>query len=106
MDAYRDQYATLLGDTSRVVLLAVSADPVEELAAWARDEGYPFRFLSDREGEMGKRYGVWEPVYRMDNRTLYVIGRDGRVAHVMAPFRELDPQAYRQLAAAVDSIAK
>lgn len=101
MDAYRDQYATLVGDTSKVVLVGVSADPAAELASWARDRDYPFLFLSDSAGVMGRRYGAWVPGYRMDNRTLYVIGPDGRVAHVMAPFREVDPGAYRELAGAI-----
>jgi hypothetical protein len=40
----------------------------------------------------------------MDNRTLYVIGPDGRIAHVAAPFREIDPLAYEELKAAIDRV--
>jgi peroxiredoxin Q/BCP len=106
MDAYRDQYATLFPDGRKVSLLAISVDPVEELAAWARDRQYPFRFLSDSGGVVGRRYGAWEPKYRLDNRTLYVIGPDGRIAYVAAPFQEIDPQAYQSLAAAIDSASR
>ncbi len=105
MDAYRDQYATLLGDSSRVVLLAVSVDPVEALASWAHDASYPFRFLSDSGGAVGRRYGVFDPKYRMDNRTLYAIAPGGKIAHVMAPFREIDPAAYAELKAAIAQAA-
>jgi peroxiredoxin Q/BCP len=104
MDAYRDQYATLFRDGRRVALLAVSVDPAPELASWARDRGYPFRFLSDPGGVVGRRYGAYEEKYRMDNRTLYVIGPDGRIAHVAAPFREIDPLAYEELKAAIDRV--
>ena len=101
MDAYRDQYATLLGDSSKVVLLAISVDPAEELAAWAHDRSYPFRFLSDSGGAVGRKYGVFDPKFRMDNRTLYVIAPGGKIAHVMAPFHEIDPTAYEELKAAI-----
>ena len=50
MDAYRDQYATLFNGGKDVVLLAISADSAPELASWARDRDYPFRFLSDQIG--------------------------------------------------------
>ncbi|MDX2121487.1 MAG: redoxin domain-containing protein [Gemmatimonadota bacterium] len=101
MDAYRDQYATLIPEGRKVTLLAVSVDSAAALAGWARDADYPFGFLSDPDGAMGRAYGAWDPNYKVDNRTLYVIGPDGRIAHVMAPFREVDPQAYRELAAAI-----
>jgi thioredoxin-dependent peroxiredoxin len=106
MDAYRDQYATLFHDGQKVTLLAISVDPVEELAAWAHDRGYQFRLLSDSDGTVGRRYGAWESKYRMDNRTLFVIAPDGKIAHVAAPFQEIDPQAYQQLAAAIDSVSR
>jgi peroxiredoxin len=105
MDAYRDQYATIFRDGKKVVLLAVSVDPDTALASWARDKQYPFRFLSDRDGSVGRAYGAWEPKYKLDNRTLFVIGRDGRVAYVADPFQEIDPKAYEGLKAAVDKAA-
>jgi peroxiredoxin len=106
MDAYRDQYATLFHDGKGVTLLAISVDPAIELAAWAHDRNYPFRLLSDPRGTVGKRYGAWEAKFRLDNRTLYVIGPDGKIVHVAAPFEEIDPQAYRSLGAAIDSVAR
>ena len=54
MDAYRDQYAKLFNDGKKVTLLAVSVDPITELASWAKDRNYPFRFLSDPDGKVGK----------------------------------------------------
>jgi peroxiredoxin len=105
MDAYRDQYATLFNGGNHVVLLAISVDPDTMLAAWAREKAYPFRFLSDSAGVIGKRYGAFSSKYSVDNRTLFVIGPDGKIAQVQAPFREIDPAAYQKLEAAVDSIA-
>jgi peroxiredoxin len=106
MDAYRDQYATLYNGGQNVVLLAISVDPDTMLAAWAKEKGYPFRFLSDSGAAVGRRYGVYSFKYKVDNRTLFVIGPDGRIVDVQAPFREIDPAAYQRLETVVDSLAK
>jgi peroxiredoxin len=104
MDAYRDQYATVFGDTSKVQLLAISVDPDTMLAAWAAEKSYkPWTFLSDPGATVGTAYGATRqiPNALLDNRTLFVIDRNGKIVHVMAPFRETDPTAYTALAAAI-----
>jgi peroxiredoxin len=101
MDAYRDQYATLFHGGKNVVLLAISADPPEALASWAKDANYPFTFLSDPEGVAGKQYGAWLPDAKLDDRSLFVVGPDGKIAHAQVPFREVDPTAYTELREAV-----
>jgi len=103
MDAYRDQYATLFMNGEKVRLLAVSTDPIDALASWARDADYPFTFLSDTDGAVGKAFGVFEPKYKADNRTLFVVAPGGKISYVMAPFREIDPTAYTELATAIGS---
>jgi peroxiredoxin Q/BCP len=102
MDAYRDQYAKLFKDGKGVTLLAISVDPIDTLASWAKDRKYPFEFLSDPGGTVGKQYGVFEPKYKMDNRTVYVIAPSGKITYA-AEFQEVDPQAYVALG---DAIAK
>jgi len=37
----------------------------------------------------------------LDNRTLYVIGPDGKISYKAMPFREVDPTAYEELGKAV-----
>ncbi|MEP7326188.1 MAG: redoxin domain-containing protein [Gemmatimonadota bacterium] len=106
MDAYRDQYATLYNNGNHVVLLAISVDPDTMLAAWAKEKGYPFRFLSDSTGAIGRRYGAYNFEYKMDDRSLFVIAPDGTIADVQAPFREIDPTAYRRLESVVDSLSR
>ena len=102
MDAYRDQYAQLFNGGKDLVLLAISADRPTELASWAKDAGYPFRFLSDTAGAAGQLYGAWMPDHQLDRRSLFVIGPDGRVVYRQTPFREVDPTAYTELAEAID----
>jgi len=105
MNAYRDQYATLFHNGTDVVLLAVSTDAPEDLASWAKDADYPFVFLSDPGGAVGKAYGAYAAQYGLDNRNLFVVAPDGTIGYRAVPFREVDPTAYTALGAAVDSIA-
>jgi peroxiredoxin len=108
MHAYRDQYAQIFNNGRGVVLIAISADPVDELAAWARDDELPFLLASDVGAVAGEKYGAFieRGEDRMTNRSLFVIGPDGRIAHVMAPFREIDPTAYVELADAVRRVTE
>ena len=106
MHAYRDQYAQTFNLGRGVVLIAISADPVEELAAWARDDEFPFLMASDANLEAARAYGAM--YQRGDrtgtNRSLFVIGPDGRIAYTATPFREVDPTAYEELAEVVDRL--
>ncbi len=103
MDAYRDQYATLFNNGDGVKLFGISVDPDTAQFTWARDQGYPVTFLSDVGAEVGKKYGVaiQTRIGLLDHRTVYVIDGNGKIAHVMSPFRETDPTAYAELGAAI-----
>jgi peroxiredoxin len=104
MHAYRDQYAQLFRDGRGVVLVAISVDPADTLAAWARDDEFPFLFASDTGGVIGTTYGARNPKYGLDNRNLFVVGPDGKIVYRAAPFREIDPTAYKELGAALDRV--
>ena len=106
MDAYRDQYAKLFHGGKQVTLLAISVDSPRELASWAKDRGYPFTFLSDSGGVVGRRFGAFDAEDKLDNRTLYVVAPGGVISYVAAPFEEIDPKAYVDLAAAIDSVKR
>jgi peroxiredoxin len=105
MHAYRDQYAQLFNDGQDVVLIAISADPVEQLAAWARDDQFQFLMASDANTEVGKLYGALASRPGLTNRNLFVVGPDGKIAYRATPFREIDPAAYAELGEAVDRLA-
>ena len=105
MDAYRDQYAKLFHPVGKkVTLLAISVDPLPDLASWAKEKGYPFTFLSDPGGEVGRRYGAFDAEDKLDDRSLFVIGPDGKIGYTQTPFRELDPTAYTELGEAVKRV--
>ena len=55
-------------------------------------------FGSDTGSAVGKAYGAFNAQYKLDNRNLFVVGPDGRIAYRATPFREIDPTAYTELA--------
>jgi peroxiredoxin len=103
MHAYRDQYAQLFKDGQNVVLVAISADPVDTLAAWARDDQFQFLMASDTDVQVGTKYGALATRAGSTNRNLFVVGPDGKIAFRAVPFREIDPTAYTELG---DALAK
>jgi peroxiredoxin len=108
MNAYRDQYAQLFDGKDKVVLLSISVDADTTLAAWTQEKGYDWTFLSDSGAQVGRQYGsvrTRQDGSLIDNRTLFIIDSKGMIAHVMAPFREVDPAAYAELGAAVKRVA-
>jgi len=109
MEAYRDQYASLFRGGRDVVLLAVSTDPVGELASWAADADFPFLFASDPDAVAGRAYGAFrqrsDGSYQ-DNRTVFVIDPEGMIAWRAAPFREVDPTAYEELGEAITAVVE
>ena len=108
MEAYRDQYARIFRGGRDIVLIALSTDDADDLASWARDADFPFLFGSDPESVVGKKYGAWRSLPgggAIDNRTVFVIDAEGVIRFVAAPFREVDPTAYDELAEAVERIA-
>jgi peroxiredoxin len=106
MEAYRDQYASIFDDGD-VTLLAISTDDAGTLHDWAGEEDFPFLFASDPGAEVGQRYGAFRQLddgTYLDNRTVFVIDEDGIIRYVAAPFREIDPTAYRELETAIDDV--
>ena len=105
MNAYRDQYAQLFKDGRNVVLIGISADPDTMQASWMRDSEFPFLMASDSGSVVGKMYGAYSVQGAVDNRNLFVVGPDGKIAYRTTPFRQSDPTAYTELGAAITKLA-
>jgi peroxiredoxin len=105
MHAYRDQYAQLFNDGQDVVLIAISADPIDALASWARDDQFQFLVASDSGTAVARMYGALASRPGVTNRNLFVVGPDGTIAYRAVPFREVDPTAYTELGEVVDRLA-
>ncbi len=104
MQAYRDKYATLFKGGRDVVLIAISSDLPDTLAAWARDAEFPFLFASDTGMVVGKAYGAGPSRWGYENRILFVVDGGGKIAYRQTPFREIDPTAYDELAAGLEKV--
>jgi peroxiredoxin len=105
MEAYRDQYATLFNNGRNVVVIGVSVDADTTLASWAREKDFPNVFASDVGGKVGIMYAAADTARKQDNRSLFVIGPDGRITYTAKPFRVLVQQSYTDLADAIDKLA-
>ncbi len=104
MRAYRDQYASLFDGGEGVTLIGISNDPAEELASWASDEEFPFLFGSDADSDGYAAFGGDPRDNGMvGSRAVIVIDGEGRVAHVMPTFNQVDPTAYTELRAAIEA---
>jgi peroxiredoxin len=104
MHAYRDQYAQLFHDGQNVVLIAISADPIDALHSWARDDQFQFLMASDTDLTAARAFGAVSPRGPMSNRNLFVVSPDGKIAFRAVPFREIDPTAYEELGAAIGKL--
>ncbi|HUE97037.1 MAG TPA: redoxin domain-containing protein [Longimicrobiaceae bacterium] len=109
MEAYRDQYASVFNDGESVTLIGISTDDAQVLHDWAEEAEFPFLFASDPGAEVGQMYGAFRQLddgRYLDNRTVFVIDPEGVIRYVAAPFREIDPTAYEELAAAIDAVVE
>jgi peroxiredoxin len=104
MEAYRDQYAKLFHNGRNVAVIGISVDADTMQANWARESDFPIVFASDTGSVVGKLYGAYDAEHKLDNRSLFVIGPDGRIVYVTKPFKVLSPAAYTDLASAVDKV--
>jgi peroxiredoxin len=105
MEAYRDQYATLFNNGRKVAVIGISVDADTAQASWARDEDFPIVFASDAGGAVGRLYDAYAEKSKQDNRSLFVVGPDGRIAYVTKPFKVLSAGAYKELGTVIDSIS-
>jgi peroxiredoxin Q/BCP len=96
---FRDEYKTLFGDG--VVVLPTSVDSLGSHSSWAKDAHFPFAMIADTKGEVATKYGSQGAGRPMFKRTVFVIGKDGKVAYADTKFGALSQDAYDKLATAI-----
>jgi len=105
MEAYRDQYATMFHNGHKVILVGISTDPDTMQLAWAREKNFPWTFGSDADGQVGRLYSTYDEGYKAENRTLFIVAPDGKIAYVARPFRVMAQESYSDMAAAIDKLS-
>ena len=74
-----------------------SPDPVEDVTAFAKKFPTSIFLLADEDHAVAQKYGVWQEKsmygkkYWGVARTTFVIGKDGKVAHV---FEKVKPEGH------------
>jgi peroxiredoxin len=96
LDKFRDDYKTLFGDN--VVVLPTSVDSLGSHASWAKDAHFPFVLIADPKSELATKYGSQGGTRPYFKRTVFVIGKDGKVAYADTRFNPLAQDGYDKLA--------
>ena len=83
-------------DNLAVTVLGISPDPVAKLARFADKHQLNFSLLSDEDHGVADAFGVWGEkkfmgkIYDGIHRLSFLIGQDGKVAHVFDKFKTKD----------------
>jgi peroxiredoxin Q/BCP len=77
--AFRDAWNDL--EKADIAVMGVSTNSAERHQAFQQKHQLPFALASDDSGDVGAAYGVSKKLWGYD-RVTFLIGRDGRVAHV------------------------
>jgi peroxiredoxin Q/BCP len=96
---FRDEYTAMFGKNT--VVLPISNDSIASHASWAADMKFPFALGSDPQLTVAKQYGSWNPARSFASRTVFVIGKDGKILWRNLKFGALNEAAYTELAAEV-----
>ncbi len=84
-------------DARNAVVLGISPDPVDSHQRFAQKYSLTFPLLADEGHRVAEQYGVWVARQRYGTasmgigRTTFVIGPDGRIAHV---FKNVHPEGH------------
>jgi peroxiredoxin Q/BCP len=99
LSKFRDEYKTLFGDG--VVVLPTSIDSLGSHASWAKDAHFPFAMIADQKSELATKYGSQGGTRPFFKRTVFVIGKDGKIAYADTRFNANAQDAYDRLAAEI-----
>ncbi len=84
---FRDEFKKF--QEKDIIILGVSADPVNKQKKFCEKQGFPYDLLSDESHEMLENYGVWGKKkfmgreYMGITRMTYIINEDGKIEHVI-----------------------
>jgi len=84
---FRDEFKKFQEDN--IVILGVSADPINKQKKFCDKQSFPYDLLSDESHAMLESYGVWGKKkfmgreYMGISRITYIIDENGKVEHVI-----------------------
>jgi thioredoxin-dependent peroxiredoxin len=99
LSKFRDEYKSLFGDG--VVVFPTSVDSLGSHSSWAKDAHFPFAMIADTKSEVATKYGSQGAARPFFRRTVFVIGKDGKIAYEDTRFNALAQDGYDKLTAAI-----
>lgn len=99
LSKFRDEYTSLFGEG--VVVFPTSIDSLGSHASWAKDAHFPFAMIADTKSELATKYGSQGGQRPNFRRTVFVIGKDGKVSYADTRFNALAQDGYDKLAAEI-----
>jgi peroxiredoxin len=103
MTKFRNEYKTLFGDG--VTVIPISRDSLTMHTRWAKDSSFQFALASDTAGTVAAKYASLGS-RKYFNRTVYVIGKDGKVVWESTRFNAQAQVGYDDLATAISAAKK
>jgi peroxiredoxin len=101
MCTMRDDFKDL--EKLNAELLAISGDYVFAHYAWAKEQNFPFRLLSDHLHTVAKLYDSYNDKYGFNKRTVFVIDKRGKIAYEDLEYSVADNDDFGRLK---DALAK
>lgn len=98
----RDTFAEL--SKLNATVLGVSGDYVFSHQEWAKHHKLQFPLLSDHDHSVAKMYDSYNDKYGFNNRTVYLIDKEGVVRYVNLAFKAGDKKDYDALRAELEKL--
>ncbi|HEU4595026.1 MAG TPA: peroxiredoxin [Pyrinomonadaceae bacterium] len=86
------------------VVFGISGDYVFSHHEWAKHHKLPFALLSDHDHSVARAYASYNDKYGLNNRTIYLIDKDGVVRYVNLAFKAGDKKDYDTLRAELEKL--
>ncbi len=86
------------------VVFGISGDYVFSHHEWAKHHKLPFALLSDHDHAVARAYASYNDKYGLNNRTIYLIDKDGVVRYVNLNFKAGDKKDYDTLRAELEKL--
>jgi len=95
----RDNFTSLGAVNADVI--GISGDYVFSHHEWAKFHNLPFRLASDHNHGVAKRYGSYYEAYGFNRRTVFVVGKTGKIAYEDLAYSPRDSVSFGKLQAAL-----
>jgi peroxiredoxin len=100
LSKFRDEFSAMFGED--VAVLPISLDDLDSHVSWAQEMHLPFALVSDTTGKIATAYGSLPPGKSYASRTVFVVGKDGKVSYRELRFNPVDQHAYDALKEAIE----